>query len=136
MAIKKKEISEIFKNCLTNQGIILISADLTHFGESYKFQGLESPEVYSKYQYEENLIFNLINSNYLDVRDELTKNPDLSCSKTNLNFLSYLTQSEKMEGRVVDYYDSHCYTEKGYRKYLIPLNSVKMLVSYVGIVFF
>ena len=133
---QNKEILELVRDCLKKNGIVLVSADLTHFGKSYKFQGLEKPEVYSKYQFEEELIFNLVSSNYQGVSQELNQNPDLSCSVNNLNFLSFLTQKEKKKGRVVDYYDSNANSKKGYQKYLIPLEKVNKLVSYVGIVYF
>ena len=132
---RKNEIIKYFQGIIREGGIILFTADLTHFGDSYDFKGFQEPIMYNKYQKEETLILALIESNFHTVKQELSRFPELSFSKTNLKVLVSLTHYLKLKGRVVEYYDSSAKDKKGYRRYLIPLDKINTLVSYPGIIF-
>ena len=135
---KKLEILNFIKTKLAQKCVVLISVDMTHYGQQFNFFNLEKPVLYGKVLFEENLIKGLIDNDVTLVSRELDKFPDLTCSKNNLKLAVHLSNFLSLKGRVVEYYDS---SKIGvtpiYKRYAIPLEEPEdKFVSYLGLVYY
>ena len=120
--------------------IFLATVDLIHYGKSFhNTKYLSYPQQMNKTIKEESLIKHALKPNTFNnkyISDLMKKDINLVDGPKTLEIFLKVMKQMKLQGRVTDYYDSHKSREHDLLdRYIISMEPVNKLVSYVSIVY-